>query len=181
MNRVASTVSPGNNVKDIFIDRYKNIWLGTDCGLALFNPGAKNFSTFSHGSSDLGDLTAHNVYSIMESKDGLLWIGSDIGGVCILDIRDLSLSNSDRLKFTMLPYDGDRNGISSVNVHRVFQDTFGNIWIGNYSEGLDFISRTQPSFSLLPYYSTKYGRVKEKPVWSIYTDNDGNCMGRRRE
>ena len=165
---------PGNNVKDIFIDRYKNIWLGTDCGLALFNPGAKNFSTFSHGSSDLGDLTAHNVYSIMESKDGLLWIGSDIGGVCILDIRDLSLSNSDRLKFTMLPYDGDRNGISSVNVHRVFQDTFGNIWIGNYSEGLDFISRTQPSFSLLPYYSTKYGRVKEKPVWSIYTDNDGN-------
>lgn len=165
---------PGNNVKDILIDRYKNIWLGTDNGLALFSPGTKTFSTFSHDESSLGALSAHNVYSITESDDGLLWIGSDIGGVCILDIRDLSLSNPDRLKFTMLPTTGDRNGLSSVNVRSVFQDTFGNMWIGNYSEGLDFISRTQPQFGLLPYYSTKDGRVKEKPVWSVYTDNDGN-------
>lgn len=165
---------PGNNVKDILIDRYKNIWLGTDNGMALFNPVTKTFSTFSHGESSSGSLPAHNVYSITESADGRLWIGSDIGGVCILDIRDLSLSNPDRLKFTIMPTTGDRNGLSSVNIRSVFQDTFGNMWIGNYSEGLDFISRTQPSFDLLPYYSTKDGRVKEKPVWSVYTDNDGN-------
>ncbi len=165
---------PGNNVKDILIDRYKNIWLGTDCGLALFNPGTGTFSTFSHDSSGTGALDTHNVYSIMESDNGLLWIGSDIGGVCILDIRDLSLSNPHRLKFTILSSNGDRNGISSVNVHSVFQDTFGNIWIGNYSEGLDFISRTQPEFSLLPYFSTKDSYVREKPVWTIYSDNEDN-------
>lgn len=165
---------PGNNVRDIFIDRYRNIWVGTDYGLALYNPVTKNFSTFDHDDSALGEMSKHNVYSITESKDGVLWIGSDMGGVCILDIRDLSLSNPDRLKFTILPATGDRNGISSVNVHKVFQDSFGNMWIGNYSEGLDFISRTQPEFKLLPYFSTQGNRIKEKPVWSIHTDSEGN-------
>ncbi len=165
---------PGNNVRDILIDRYKNIWVGTDYGLALFNPVTKNFSTFSHDNSELGEISTHNVYSIIESKDGVLWIGSDMGGVCVLDIRDLSLSNPDRLQFTILPSTGDRNGISSVNVHKVFQDSFGNMWVGNYSEGLDFISRTQPEFNLLPYFSTKDNRIKEKPVWSVFTDSAGN-------
>lgn len=163
---------PGNNVRDILIDRYKNIWVGTDNGLALFNPITKDFSTFAHYDSEWGTASNHNVYSITESKDGLLWIGSDIGGICILDIRDLSLSNPDRLRFITLPSNGDRNGISSVNVHCTFQDSFGNMWIGNYSEGLDFISRTQPEFNLLPYFMTRDNRIKEKPVWAIHTDAD---------
>lgn len=164
---------PGNNVNDIHIDRYGNIWLGTDEGLALFNPITRKFSTFLHDDKSTGTTTTHNVYSITESSDGIVWIGSDIGGVSTLDIRDLSLSNPDRFRFNMLPTTGDRNGISSMNVHKVFQDSFGNIWIGNYSEGLDFISRSQPDFNLLPYFSIKDNRIKEKPVWSVYTDDEG--------
>ena len=164
---------PGNNVKSIFIDRYKNIWLGTDRGLALFNPVTKEFNTFARQTPEGHSLSSNNVYSIIESKDGMLWIGSDIGGVSVLDIRDLSFSNPNRLKLMTLPTTGDRNGLSSANVHTVFQDTFGNMWIGNYSEGLDFISRTQPEFSLLPYISSDNG-IKEKAAWSISNDNAGN-------
>lgn len=170
-NQISNPKSlPGNNVKSLFIDRYKNIWIGTDHGLALFNPVTKEFTSFGENDSN----TSSNIYSIKETKDGLLWIGSDIGGVSLLDIRDLSFSNPDRLKFTSLPTTGDRNGLSSANVHSVFQDSFGNMWIGNYSEGLDFISRTQPEFHLLPYVMIEGNRVKEKPVWSVYTDRTGN-------
>lgn len=161
---------PGNNVKSLLIDRYNNIWIGTDHGLALFNPVTKEFTSLGENDSN----TSSNIYSIKETKDGLLWIGRDTGGVSLLDIRDLSFSNPNRLKFTSLPTTGDRNGLSSANVHSVFQDSFGNMWIGNYSEGLDFISRMQPEFYLLPYVKTEGNRVKEKPVWSIYTDRAGN-------
>ncbi len=162
---------PGNNVKDIFIDRYNNIWLGTDYGLALFNPGTKSFSSFPRNSFPDNAAVSQSIYSIKESSDGRLWIGSDIGGVSLLDIRDLSLSNPDRLKFVNIPTTGGRNGVSSVNVHSVFQDIYGNMWIGNYSEGLDFISRTQSKFSLLPYFN---GSDKQKkPVWAVHADSEG--------
>lgn len=160
---------PGNTVRSIFIDRYKNVWVGADHGLSLFNPVTKEFTFFGDGDSNLSS----SIYSIKETKDGLLWIGSDIGGVSLLDIRDLSFSNSNRLKSVSLPITDDRHGLSSANIHTVFQDSFGNMWIGNYSEGLDFISRTQPEFHLLPYVTTVDNRVKEKPVWSIYTDKKG--------
>lgn len=106
-----------------------------------------------------------------------MWIGSDIGGVCIVDIRDLSLSNPDRLKFVNIPSTGHRNGISSVNIRCIFQDSFGNMWIGNYIEGLDFISRTQPEFNILPYFKTSDNGIKAKPIWALHTDTDGKIWG----
>ena len=163
---------PGNNVRTVLVDRYNNVWVGTDNGLALFNPLSKDFTTFSGSPGRFDPLGSHNVYSITESSDGLLWIGCDIGGVCILDIRDLSFANPDRLKLVNLPVSDDRNGISSVNVRSTFQDSFGNMWVGNYSEGLDFINRTQPEFKILPYFTTSGNMLKEKPVWALYTDSD---------
>ena len=38
---------PGNGVTCIYKDLSGNIWLGTDRGLALFNPEAENFYPFS--------------------------------------------------------------------------------------------------------------------------------------
>ena len=165
---------PSNDVGEIFIDRYKNIWLGTSRGLALFNPSTKKFRSFLDHNAASWKTPSPNIYSITETDEGDLLIGGDLGGVGILDIRDLSLSNPDRLKFTVLPSSGGRYGISSMNVHKVFQDSYGNIWIGNYSEGLDFISHSPPRFNLLPSFGGNLNSDKGHPVWSIHTDGKGN-------
>lgn len=111
---------PGNNVRCIHIDIYKNVWLGTNHGLALFNPATKKFTTFPREKS--GQTIYDNIYSIMEADDGRLWIGSDLGGVSLFDIRDLSLSNKEKLRFETLPI-SDNNGLSSPNVHDILQDS----------------------------------------------------------
>lgn len=165
---------PGNNIKTIHIDRYQNIWLGTDHGLALFNPVSNDFTRFSNGESGHNSIPSHNIYTIKEFNDGLLWIGSDLGGVCMLDIRNLAFSNPGRLQFATLPTTGDRNGISSDRVHTLFQDSFGNIWIGNFGDGLDFISHIQPKFDILPYFTLQNNLRKIKPIWSLYADKQGN-------
>ena len=164
---------PSNDVGEIFIDRYKNIWLGTSRGLALFNQSTKRFRSFlSHNAASWKTPTP-NIHSITETNEGDLLIGGDLGGVGVLNISDLSLSNPDRLEFTVLPSSGGRYGISSMNIHKVFQDSYGNIWIGNYSEGLDFISHTPPRFNLLPSYGVNVNSDKGRPVWSIHTDGNG--------
>ncbi len=152
---------PGDNVRAIFIDRYKNIWVGTNNGVALYNPVSKDFSRF----------TDDTVYTIKELNDGRIWLGSDVGGVSLLDIQNLTFSNPNKLHFMKLLVSPGKSGLSSENIRSIFQDSFGNIWIGNYGEGLDYISSVQPPFKVLPFIDKNAG-LKES-VSSVFSDKDG--------
>ena len=115
---------PGNNVRCIYKDRQQRIWVGTDRGLARFDPNTGTFSKVS-GANGFED----NVYDIKQMNDGTLWIATDIGG-----IKVLSPDNA------VLCYENVSVKTSSLNTRSVLQDPYGNVWIGNHSTGIDFIS-----------------------------------------
>lgn len=52
------------------VDQKKNVWVGTDHGLALFNPQTEEFIHFRHDPANAGSLIADHVHSIREMKDG---------------------------------------------------------------------------------------------------------------
>ena len=62
--------------------------------------------------------------------------------------------------------------MSSPNAQSIIQDSFGNIWIGNYRGGIDFISHTQPLFNTITYKTEKYGHNCNKQVWGLWADNN---------
>ena len=105
-------------------------------------------------------------------NDGSLWITSDIGGISILDLHSITFKNPESVQFYNITADNNRNGVSSGNIRNLLQDSFGNIWIGNYSSGVDFISHTQPVFHVLPYMTEKGNILKHKPVWGICKDEN---------
>lgn len=161
---------PGNSIYSICIDHLQNIWIGTNHGLALFFPQTEEFMTFRHTPSDPNSLVADHIYSIREMNDGQLWIASDLGGISILDLQSIGFRSSGKMKFHNIVAGSDRNSLSSGNIRTLLQDSFGNIWVGNYSSGVDFISHTPDVFSTLPYVEA--GIVpKNKPVWGICSDN----------
>lgn len=153
---------PSNSVGRILIDRYNNIWLGTEHGLALFNPATQKFTAF---------LPKLNIFSLEELHDGMLWIGSDVGGVNMLDIQNLTFSNPDRLQFRSIPVLFGSNSISSGNIRSIFQDSFNNIRIGNYGAGLDYIRSTQPPFRVLSDFANDAG--SRAAAFSICPAKDG--------
>ena len=106
-------------------------------------------------------------------NDGTLWIGADIGGISILDLHSITFMNPKSVKFTNISASNDESGLSSSNIRSLLQDSFGNIWIGNYSSGINFISHTKPVFHTLPYTTEKGKTLKNKPVWGISTDKEG--------
>ena len=69
---------PGNTVRAIYMDHLGNIWVGTNNGLALFNPQTEEFITFRHDSSNPNSLGENYIYDIREMKDGSLWISTDM-------------------------------------------------------------------------------------------------------
>lgn len=161
---------PGNSVYAICKDRSGNIWVGTNLGLGLFNSKTDEFTVFRHEPGNPHSLIADHIYDIKEMNDGTLWIASDIGGISILDLHDITFKNPKDVQFYHITADNNKNGVSSGNIRSLLQDSFGNIWIGNYSSGVDFISHTQPVFHVLPYMIEKGNILKHKPVWGINKD-----------
>lgn len=163
---------PGNTVHSICIDHLQNIWIGTNNGLALFNPQKQEFITFRHNPIQPNSLISNNVFHIKEMKDGTLWICSDMGGISILDLQNTTFMDPTKAQFRNIAVTNDNHGLSSANPRCLFQDSFDNIWIGNYRSGLDFISNAQPTFQTLPYAVERYGKQSDKQVWGICLDND---------
>lgn len=53
------------------------------------------------------------------------------------------------------------------------EDKFGNVWIGNYSSGLDFISHNQSNFHIIPYFY-EIGETKiRKRIYGVKANPDG--------
>lgn len=146
---------PGNNVRKIFKDRQGRIWVGTDQGLALFHSETGTFTTLPHPTGPYCD----NVYDIMQAADGMLWVATDIGGLRRLD--------PDR---PVLAYDSTAIRLSSKNSRSILQDEYGNIWVGQHSTGVDFISAGTPDFSRIDY--TDANNIMQ-PIYAIAPDGEG--------
>ncbi len=162
---------PGNKVQTIKYDSKGNIWIGTNRGLALFNPRKGEFITFRHKQGDPSSLIGNNICGIKEINNGSLWILADIEGISILDLYDLNYAHPESVKFSNLTPADDLYSITPGNIRSLLQDSFGNIWIGNSRNGLDFIAHTPPAFHTLPYTCFQGKEFRNKSVWGIYVDS----------
>ena len=140
---------PGDNVRSVFIDHLQNIWVGTNKGVATFDPQKGTFHVFKHEKDNPNSLAGDNIMQIIEGPDNMLWISSDIGGISKLDLNKYGNPNVPGVAFTQLTK--ENFGLSSNNTRRVQIDSYGNIWVANYSTGVDFIPRTTTSFMTLTF------------------------------
>lgn len=159
---------PGDNVRCIYIDSRRNVWVGTNRGLALLDRPTGRFRTFRHSPQDSTSPAGDNIYDIMETRDGRLWVASDIGGVSVLDLDRLpTKAGSGQAAFSRITKED--GGLSSNNVRKVLQDDFGNIWIAHYSSGIDFLPSSTSEFRTLS--------ASGKPIESViglYGDGEDN-------
>lgn len=166
---------PGNRVRIIRLDSFNNIWVGTSNGLGRFDVRSGRFTTFRHISGDPGSLAGDAVYAVTETPDGTLWIGTDIGGVSCIPVRDIAATDSGRAPvFSNIIVTNDGHGVSSKNIRSIFNDSYGNMWIGNFSSGLDFIPHRRPPFRKTQYFEFVGNGARTKPVWSLLSEDNGN-------
>lgn len=158
---------PSNVIHSICVDSYNNVWVGTDNGLALFNPKTGKFTSFRHDPKNPCSILSGQIRDIKEMKNGELWICINMGGVSIIDLKNSFLVSPKELKFKNIIAQNNVNGLSSPNARTIFQDRFGNIWIGNYRAGIDIISYEQPSFRTLPYIIKADADAISRQVWGL--------------
>lgn len=136
----------------------KSLWVGTyDKGLIKLDLTTMK-STFY---SDILKNTA--VYALMEDRAGNIWIGTNGGGVTVL--------NPASGKAKTYTYTKYGESISNNFVRSLSQDNAGNIWIGTYSGGINVLNLKTDKFT---YYNTLNSNLQSDVIFSIYGDSKNN-------
>ena len=114
---------PNNSIWIINEDRQQNVWIGTYSGaISYVNIDEKNaFETYSPQNS----LLSHNLVSAFAEDENKIWIGTEGGGINVLDKKTGEFDNK--------PH---KDKLNSNNIKSLAVNTDKNIWIATYMGGL---------------------------------------------
>ena len=162
---------PGNGVTCIYKDLSGNIWLGTDRGLALFNPEDENFIHFHHSE----DGVPHTVFDIRQFDGNKLWIAMEFGGIAILDLTQRMFLSPDQVRFQYIKEGDDEYSLSNSTVRCLFQDSFKNVWAGMWGGGINFLSHESSYFNVYSYSPIQHSgsSLNNKTASSVCVARDG--------
>ena len=132
---------PKNTVRSLFVDRDDNVWVGTiGGGLNKWDKANKKFIQYKHKPEDPSSISSDEVTSIGQDHDGNIWIGCWAGG-------GLNMLSPKGDKFVHFMHDKrDPNSFieESNIVQKVFEDSFGRLWIS--SNGVDRFDKQKKTF-----------------------------------
>jgi signal transduction histidine kinase len=119
-----------NYILCLYEDSKGNNWIGTRGG------GFYIIENKSHGKIEFRQIQPVNdtlpfvtIHSIAESKDGIIWVGT--GGAGLWKYKP---SNNSVKKYTTKK---DGTGLSHPYVFTILEDSFGNLWLGTPSGGVN--------------------------------------------
>ncbi|WP_321334667.1 two-component regulator propeller domain-containing protein [uncultured Bacteroides sp.] len=144
------------SVYTIFVDRKKQLWIGTGWGLYVAPPGSLNFKKVNETGYDW-------IFDIMEDKQGRLWFASMGNGVWKRDPATHAFHNYYYEK-------SNPNSLSSNSVSSIMQDSKGRIWFSTDRGGICRYNEIQDNFTT---YSIKNG-FPDDVAYKILEDNQHN-------
>lgn len=144
---------PGNEIFCIYQDQAGGIWIGTNKGLAFFNPGENNFIRFGTDGSPL----SRRILDICQMDDRRLWITTELGGIAILDLSQRFFSSSKELKIQFIKEGDNEYSLGGASVRCIFQDSFHNIWAGLSGAGVNFLNNNATLFNAYRYSPDRPG------------------------
>jgi len=176
--KVDTKINPDTKdwITTIAEDSQGNIWFGRD------GYGASKFdgNSFEHYTTKEG-LNSNNVQSIMEGKEGNIWIGTRVAEKDNADtdkrIGKGGLNKYDGHQFVHFP---EMKGLSESDVYAIYKDDSNDLWISTTSNGVynytdsGFVNYEVPT-STMVFLKDKNGVVWLGCAGGLYKiDKDGN-------
>lgn len=151
-------------VNCIMQDQQGFMWFGTQEGLNRYDGYA--FKIYKRDPQDANSLANNFIYTTYQSKDGIIWIGTNGNG---LDRFDPVTE-----RFTHYPYDENNPvSISSNSVRVIHEDAKGNLWIGT-DDGLNLLDRSANTFTRFVNNPNDVNSLPANRIFDIKEDKTGN-------
>lgn len=163
-----------NQIHDIEIDSKGKIWVCTNYGLYICSPPDSNnqlhYKSFYNVDHNAESISSNATTSVMEDRDGRIWISSRFGGVDIYD--------PNRKNFTVFRHNtNDKTSLSYNNVSCFAEEKQGTIWISTDEGGLN---RFDPVKNTFKHYVNEPGNtnsIANDKVLSLLIDNNTLWIG----
>ena len=119
------TSLPHNTVGGLLLDRQGRLWTsGLEAGLNRYDPATGGFMHWAHDPSDPASLAIDKVWTMAQTADGTLWVGTEEG---------LDRTRADGRHFDHVPSpprdDGEPDHFGAVGA--LYVDRHDRLWIGS--------------------------------------------------
>lgn len=166
-NRKSNSFVPFGNLQSriwsVYLDSHNNLWVSTDSeGLFLIRD--QKILNFTKEHQVLGRIKVH---SMTEDDDGnIYFVLRNDKGLCRFDYKTGQIR-------IFSPDEYNPASISSSALLSILKDSFGNIWIGTFNNGVDFLDRNFKAFNHYKV-SLKPNGLLNNNIRAVFQDSDGD-------
>ncbi|MFQ3579345.1 MAG: two-component regulator propeller domain-containing protein, partial [Bacteroidales bacterium] len=141
------------------------MWFGTQDGLNRYD--GYQIKVFKPENDNPHSISHNIVKAFCESSDGILWIGTDGGGLNMYDRKTE--------QFKAFKHDpNDPFSISNNSVYAVFEDKDGHIWVGTFGGGVCRMNKERTSFTRYVYDPKDPYSLSGNSIRAIFEDPEGS-------
>ncbi|TGV01849.1 hybrid sensor histidine kinase/response regulator transcription factor [Flavivirga rizhaonensis] len=150
----------------------QTIWCATSEGVVIAsydNHKTEKIKHFTNRWGDTGSLSNDNVLSLTKDSSGIVWIGTNGGGV--------NIYKPNKKNFKHFRRNENKGSLCRNKIRSIFEDSEGNLWIGtDGGESLNYLSSEDAN-----NYESGFKRIKaptsdgiQSQVFTINELNSGN-------
>ena len=154
---------------NLMLDRDGDVWFyitNRNAGLFYFNP-LKNEWLHIDNTTSSPRLNTNIVRGIVQDDDGILWIGTDHGGINMLDKENWSVRY-------LLHNPEDAKSLVQNSINAIYKDPDGIIWAGTFKNGLSYYHKNINRFQLYRHQVTNPASLPFNDVNAIVEDDKKN-------
>lgn len=168
-----------NIVHAIYEDARGTLWVGTrQGGVNQFVSDTegllKRTRLYAHDPADPQSLSIGPSRSIYQDREGVMWIGTLVGGLSQMSPNAASFSNYRHDPANPL-------SLSSNNIRVILEDQRGTMWIATEDNGLNRMDRNTGAFYHYTHDPHQPGSISGNEIRALYEDRQGILwVGTRR-
>ncbi|ASB50111.1 hybrid sensor histidine kinase/response regulator transcription factor [Alkalitalea saponilacus] len=162
-------VSEAGRVLKLFLDSDDDIWIysnNTPDGLFYINQKSGETRHFLP-SRQPNSISSRSVSGVLEDSQGRIWLGTDHGGINIIDKNDFSITLIEHVP-------GDVTSLSGNSITSLEKSGEGIIWVGTFKNGINYSHDHLFQFDLYRSQHFETDRFFSNDVNCFTEDSKGN-------
>ena len=138
--------------------------IGTNLGLIIFNAITSKSNLYQNNAADDKSLSHNRVFSLYNSLDGILWIGTRNG---------LNTIETEKPNFTHVRSIAGKKGLGSKNVSSFMEQHDSLLWIGT-TDGLNLYNKYSNTFKVFRKDDQPTNGLFSNYILCLFEDSKGN-------
>jgi len=153
----------------ILVDSDDDIWCfasNGNLGAFYFQPSTNTFRHL-HKDATGTKLNTNIVRGIVQDNRGLIWIGTDHGGINVVNKRDFTVQY-------IYHREEDEKSLAQNSINTLYKDDQGIIWVGTFKKGVSYYHENILRFPLYKNYLLDPKSLPYEDVNRFVEDDKGN-------